>query len=253
MINIQTIYEDESLIAFNKPKGLVVNKAESQKAEVLANYTEEILKIKKPKNLDKLTRDEQEFYSKQGIVHRLDKDTSGVIVVAKNPESYVKLKEQFLKQKVKKTYKCVVFNDVSHLFATHDYLKVDLPILRDFSNRTKFAINKEGRKAVTDFYLNTQFNGITISPVSTFEEFNFTFLTAKPLTGRTHQIRVHSKALNGEILGDTLYCGRKQIAFAKKHQFALMLHAQKLEILGHTFEAPYPKQFEEGIKKIWGV
>lgn len=252
-MTIKSIFEDENLIVFNKPKGLVVNKAESQRAQVLADYTEKLLKIKKTKDFEKLTRDEQEFYSKQGIVHRLDKDTSGVIVVAKNPKSYVKLKEQFLKRKVKKTYKCVVFNNLTHLFESHDYLKVDLPIMRDTSNRTKFAVNKEGRKAVTDFYLNTQFNDTIISPIATFGEFTFTFLTAKPLTGRTHQIRVHSKALNGEILGDTLYCGRKQIAFAKKHEFVLMLHAQKLEILGHTFEAPYPKQFEEGVKKIWGV
>lgn len=252
-MNLKPIFENKDLIVFNKPKGLVVNKSESQKNEVLANYTERLLKIKKPKNFEKLTRDEQEFYSKQGIVHRLDKNTSGVIVVAKNRVSYTLLKEQFLKKKTKKTYKCVVFNDLSQLFDGYDYLKVDLPLLRDSGNKRRFAVNKDGKRALTNFYLNTKFKDTIINPVSTFGDFSFTFLTAKPVTGRTHQIRVHAKALNGEILGDTLYCGRKQIAFAKKYEFVLMLHAQKLKILGHTFKAPYPKEFEEGVKKIWGI
>jgi len=252
-MNLKPIFENKDLIVFNKPKGLVVNRAESQKNEVLADYTEKLLKIKKPKDFEKLSRDEQEFYLKQGIVHRLDKDTSGVIVVAKNHASYTLLKEQFLKKKTKKTYKCVVFNDLSHLFDTYDYLKVDLPILRDARNRRKFAVNKDGRKALTNFYLNTKFEDTIINPIADLGDFSFTFLTAKPVTGRTHQIRVHAKALNGEILGDTLYCGRKQIAFAKKHEFVLMLHAEKFEILDYKFKAPYPKEFKEGVKKIWGT
>lgn len=247
------IDENEHLYAIDKPKGLVVNRAESQNQKVLADYTEQLLKIKTPKDISKLTRDEQEFYLKQGIVHRLDKETSGIILVAKNPDSYVLLKKQFLKKKVKKTYSLIVFNEITHLLDNHQFLKVNLPIGRDPTNRSKYAVTKEGRSAITNFYQNTSYNDIKISPVVKFGEFNFSFLTAKPITGRTHQIRVHSKALNCEVLGDTMYCGRKQIAFFKKYNIPLMLHAKKLEILGYTFESDYPKEFKQTVKLLWGL
>jgi 23S rRNA-/tRNA-specific pseudouridylate synthase len=110
---------------------------------------------------------------------------------------------------------------------------------------------ESGREALSDIYLKTKFMRSNVQPVANYGGFTFTLLKVVPHTGRTHQIRVHTKALNAEILGDPLYCGRKQLGFARAEKIPLMLHARNLKILNYNLTADYPKTFEKIVKKIW--
>jgi 23S rRNA pseudouridine1911/1915/1917 synthase len=246
----EIILENSDFVAINKPQGLVINRAESVKNKPLADYMQEYLDIPLVAPSSAKSRDTKEFYSKSGVVHRLDKDTSGVVVIAKNPKSYIKLKDQFMKRKVIKTYSAVVFNNLVPLFEGRGFLKVNLPLARSSKNRHQFSVSNLGREAVSNVYLKTEFNGVKINPTTDFGGTSFTFVSVKPKSGRTHQIRVHLKALNAEILGDRIYCGRKQLKVIQTLDAKLMLHARRLVVLGNTLEASYPRSFVETADKL---
>ena len=189
-------------------------------------------------------------------------------MIAKNPEYFEKIKDLFLTRKIKKTYFAVVFYDIKKLFDDNDYLYVNLPIARSPRNRQKFAIVKSGRKAVSRIYLpkkgefppvlKSKASDLDRGAVSYLTEYKgkeFSFIKVKPKTGRTHQIRVHLKALNHEILGDVIYCGRNQIKFAKDNDFSLMLHASTLSFNldeeNYEISAPFDEKFVTSFEKMW--
>lgn len=170
-----------------------------------------------------------------GIVHRLDKDTSGVLIVAKNDKAHLNLSEQIKNREVKKTYVALVRGIIKEEKAT-----INMPIGRSKSDRKKMAVVKDGKEAITHFEVINRFNN------------KYTFLKINLETGRTHQIRVHLSQIGYPIIGDEVYSNGKN-EFGVKGQ---MLHSYKIEfkhpISGKHMEiiAPLPEYFEKILKLL---
>lgn len=222
-IPIDIIYEDEDIIVVNKPKGLVVHPANGNPDGTLVNAIMAICK-------DSLSGIGGEL--RPGIVHRLDKDTSGLLIVAKNDKAHINMSEQIKDRKVKKTYIALVRGTISENEAT-----INMPIGRNTKDRKKMAVTKNGKEAITHFKV---LNRYTTSKAS------YTLLEIKIDTGRTHQIRVHMAEIGHPVVGDMVYSNGK-------NEFGVIgqcLHAKKLEfchpITGKEmrFEAPLPEYFE---------
>ena len=224
-IPIDSIYEDDDIIVVNKPKGMVVHPANGNPDGTLVNAIMAICK-------DSLSGIGGEI--RPGIVHRLDKDTSGLLIVAKNDKAHVNMSEQIKNHEVKKTYIALVRGVVKENEAT-----IDMPIGRSTSDRKKMAVIKTGRNAVTHIKVLKRYN-------------KYTLLQVNIETGRTHQIRVHLSHIGYPIVGDYTYSNGK-------NEFGVVgqcLHAKCLEfkhpITGAEMklEAPLPKYFEEIIQKL---
>ena len=224
-IPLDIIYEDSDIIVVNKPKGLVVHPANGNPDGTLVNA---ILAICK----NSLSGIGGEI--RPGIVHRLDKDTSGIIIVAKNDIAHIDISNQIKERKVKKTYIALVRGNVPEKEAT-----INMPIGRSPRDRKKMAVNKDGKPAITHFKVLKRYG-------------KYTLLEVKIETGRTHQIRVHMAEIGYPVVGDAVYSNGKN-EFGIEGQ---MLHAYKLEFMHPItnkhmeLTAPLPQYFEEILKKL---
>ncbi|OHA18972.1 MAG: hypothetical protein A3C08_00765 [Candidatus Taylorbacteria bacterium RIFCSPHIGHO2_02_FULL_47_18] len=223
---IQILYEDNDVLVINKPAGLIVH-ADGRTNEptlvdwVLGKYPE-----------IKMVGDA----ARPGIVHRLDRDTSGALVIAKNQKAYDFLREQFQSRKVEKIYHAFVYGRVKN-----DEGVIDRPIARSkrggaLWSATRGKKGKE-RDAVTEYKVLKRGDG-------------YSLIELRPLTGRTHQLRVHLKAINYPVVCDKLYAPKKECLLGFNR---LALHARSLTlalISGKKIkiEAPYPNDFEEALK-----
>lgn len=221
----RVLFEDEWVCVIDKPAGMVVNEAESTagRATVQAWHW---ARLDRPAG-------EGEFFEKGGVVHRLDKDTSGVMVLAKTAEAYEKLKRQFLERKVIKKYMALargMFNEKEGV--------ISAVVERHPVNKQKWYVPEEAnpaRMAVTEW-----------KAVREWPERRLTLLELTPHTGRTHQLRVHLKHLSRPIAGDPIYGGRKQY----REYPRLWLHARSLEFMHpqtgekRKFEAEVPEELE---------
>lgn len=227
-IPIDVIYEDDNIIVVNKPKGLVVHPANGNPDGTLVNAIMSICK-------DTLSGIGGEI--RPGIVHRLDKDTSGLLIVAKNDEAHIKMSEQIKNREVKKIYIALVRGQVPEEEAT-----INMPIGRSTKDRKKMAVCKNGKEAVTHFKVLQRFN-------------KYTLLQIKIDTGRTHQIRVHLSEIGYPVIGDSVYSNGKN-EFNVEGQ---MLHAQKLEFKHPitqeqiNLEAPLPEYFKQILEQLSNV
>ena len=250
-MNIKIIHEDQDLLAINKPPGLVVNRADSVKVETLQDWLEDNIEAigsrKFPDDwreqlpddfTDEYGNPEEIFNNRNGLAHRLDKDTSGVMLIAKHPGSLVNLLKQFRKREIQKKYTCL-----THGKFVLPKGEVNLPIGRRQSNRKLFAVIPDGRPALTEyevenFYPNfnleklildsTQLKNLKQKRFSLYE--GFSLVNCWPKTGRTHQIRVHMTYLKHPIVGDQHYVGKKRVKLDGlwcKRQF---LHAREIEL-----------------------
>ena len=224
-IPIEVIYEDSDIIVVNKPKGMVVHPANGNPDGTLVNAVMNICK-------DSLSGIGGEI--RPGIVHRLDKDTSGLLIIAKNDKAHINLSEQIKNREIVKKYIALVRGIIKENTAT-----IDMPIARSDKNRKKMAVKKEGKNAVTHFDVIKRYRG-------------YTLLDIKIDTGRTHQIRVHLSEIGYPIVGDFVYSNGKN-PFGVVGQ---MLHAKSLEfkhpITGKDMklEAPIPEYFEDILNKL---
>ena len=224
-IPVPVIYEDNDIIVVNKPKGMVVHPANGNPDGTLVNA---ILAMCK----DSLSGIDGEI--RPGIVQRLDKDTSGLLIVKKNDEAHIKMSKQIQDRQVTKKYIALVKGVISENEAT-----IDLPIGRSTKDRKKMAVDAKGKNAITHFKVLKRYN-------------NYTLLELKIDTGRTHQIRVHMSYIGHPVVGDSVYSNGKN-EFGVEGQ---MLHARYLEfkhpITGEELklEAPIPNYFEDVLQRL---
>lgn len=221
------LFEDDSLLVLDKPDNVVVNISDTSPEGTVQNFLAGYL------GFTNFKESESEFESRCGIVHRLDKDTSGVLLVAKSEETFYLLQSYFKKRSVKKEYVAVVHEKLRDM-----KFQINAPIKRDPNNRMRFAVVIDGKDALSNFekISEKEIEGKWVSSVRVFPE-----------TGRTHQIRVHLTALNNPIVGDVLYSGRRQLKWAREVMQInrMLLHAHKLEIPGYpVFESKLPSDFD---------
>ena len=225
-IPLDIIYEDSQVIVINKSNGMVVHPGSGNKSGTLVNalisYSREL----------RSGFSEGEY--RPGIVHWLDKDTTGLIIVAKNLETQNFLSRQFSERKVKKIYLAVVYGRPLSIKGT-----IDTHIIRDPANRKRFTCSQTGgRRSVTRFRFIKYLGDCSL-------------MILEPKTGRTHQLRVHMNHLRNPVVGDTIYAGRKILAINGFSDLPLMLHAYKLtirlpdEIEPKTFKAHLPAEFRK--------
>ena len=222
-ISLSILYEDQHLVAINKPQGFVVHPAPGHFEHTLVNAL-----IHRYKELE--NQNEMRF----GLVHRLDKDTSGVILVAKNLKTHELLSKAFKERTIKKTYLALALGNPGNK-VVHNHLG------RCQKDRKKFAVTSEGKEALSEI------------KVLSFKQ-GFSFVEITPHTGRTHQIRVHLAYLGCPIVGDPLYGSQKlNKDLGLKRQ---LLHAKSLELLHPItnetlrLEAPLPEEFSSWKKSL---
>ncbi len=220
-MTIGIVYEDENILIINKPAGLTVNRSETTKGDTLQDYLEQNYKIP---------------VERSGIVHRIDKETSGLLIIAKNDEAFTNLQKQFKDRIVKKKYISLVHGRLN------SDGEVSVPVGRLPWNRKRFGVLAGGREAFTKYHI---IKAIDINGEA------MTLLELYPETGRTHQIRVHLKYLNHPIFGDELYAGRKTARNDRKILPRLFLHASKISFIHPKsgerveFESDLPKELAD--------
>jgi 23S rRNA pseudouridine1911/1915/1917 synthase len=230
------IFENKDFLVINKPAGLMVHgdgkSDEVTLCDLLLDKFPEIKRVGEPLVLENGTE-----ILRSGIVHRLDKETSGIMIVARNSKSFDYLKSEFKNREIKKTYHAFIYGNIKE-----DRGVIDEPIgrsKRDFRQwTTGKLIRGEVRPAITQFTTLKRGEG-------------FSYLICRPKTGRTHQIRVHMKYLHHPVVADNLYAPEKKPTLGFKR---LALHAYELEfkdLKGKTlkFQAPFPEDFIKARKK----
>lgn len=224
-IPVPIVYEDNDIIVVNKPKGMVVHPANGNPDGTLVNA---ILAMCK----DSLSGIGGEI--RPGIVHRLDKDTSGLLIVAKNDLAHMNMSKQIQERKVTKKYIALVKGNVPEDEAT-----IHMPIARSTKDRKKMAVDAKGKDAITHFKVLKRYG-------------KYTLLELKIDTGRTHQIRVHMSYIGHPVVGDMVYSNGKN-EFGVEGQ---MLHAKSLEFKHPVtnkemhLEAELPEYFKKVLAKL---
>lgn len=225
-IPLTVVYEDECLLAVDKPAGMVVHPAAGHTGGTLVNallaYYPQLADVGGP--------------GRAGVVHRLDKDTSGLLLVAKVPEAHAALQRQFKRRQVRKTYLALVEGEVQPREGV-----IEVPVGRDQRQRKQMAAMRSGRPAVTQYRAVEYFRG-------------YTLLEVRPHTGRTHQIRVHLAWLGYPVVGDRVYGRRRQPLLGDRH----FLHALELHFThpvtreALTLTAPLPAELTGVLERLRG-
>lgn len=251
--SIPILYEDKDVLVINKPAGLIVHSDGRTKEPTVVDWI--LKKYPKIKGVGGVVESvkskvESPELDRSGIVHRLDRETSGALIIAKNQNAFFSFKHQFKKQEIHKTYHAFVYGRVKHA----DGL-IDRPIARSRANPVLWSATRgrrgEERSAVTEYRVLERGK-------------EYTFLELSPRTGRTHQLRVHLKAINYPIVADKLYAPRREpgLGFTR-----LALHSRAVSFLlpsgppaslSHAgqagkriiVEAPYPADFKEALKSF---
>jgi 23S rRNA pseudouridine1911/1915/1917 synthase len=245
-MNPTILYEDENILAINKPAGLIVHSdGRTEEATltdwILKNYPE-LKEVGEP-----WENPQGEVIYRPGIVHRLDRETSGAMIIAKNQDAFKFLKEKFQTKDIKKTYKAFVYREINPpligaLDETDEGI-IDRPIGRSAKDFRMWSAQRGARgklrEALTKFKVLATGKGLS-------------FVEANPLTGRTHQIRVHFKAINHPVLCDKLYAPKRECELGFER---VALHSHKIKFTNLDgkeieIEAPYPEDFERALENF---
>ncbi|MGN7478673.1 RluA family pseudouridine synthase [Solibacillus silvestris] len=224
-LNLEIVYEDADVLVVNKPRGMVVHPAPGHTTGTLVNGL-----MHHCKDLSGING-----VARPGIVHRIDKDTSGLLMVAKNDVAHESLVNQLVEKSVTRKYTALVHGHIAHEKGT-----IDAPIGRDQKDRQKQAVVDKGKHAVTHFQVIDRFG-------------EFTLVECRLETGRTHQIRVHMNYIGFPLAGDPKYGPRKTIDFGGQVLHAGVLgfiHPVTKEYL--EFEAPLPEDFKQLLEELRG-
>jgi len=237
MMEPEIVYEDEYVLCVNKPAGLYVHEDGRGERLTLTDW----VRKNRPSMIgvgETMVLQNGNIIERPGVVHRLDRDTSGVLVLAKNQDTFLFLKEQFKNRKVQKTYNAFVWGEIKEMFGT-----INKPIgrsKRDFRLwATGSVVGGKVRDAITRWTRLGSAHG-------------FSFLALEPKTGRTHQIRVHLKAIGHPVVHDTRYAPKKGGGLGFER---LALHARTISFVHPngstlTVEAPYPADFERALTEF---
>ena len=224
-IPLDILYQDADIVIVNKPCGMVVHPAAGNEDRTLVNAL-----LYHVKDLSGIGGE-----MRPGIVHRLDKDTSGLILIAKNDRAHAALSEQFKARSMEKHYRAVILGHFSD-----DHGLIDAPIARHPTDRKRMAVVPDGRPSQTQWSLLERLNGASL-------------LDVHLLTGRTHQIRVHMLSVGHPLLGDRIYAPNLKMPVRVPR---LMLHAYSLAF-DHPatgarlcVQAPLPDAFEQTVQKL---
>ena len=266
-MNIEIIFEDEDILVINKPAGLIANRSRTVKDLTLQDRLEERLIAEDFKDWKKLIpadfseefgTAEEIFKERLGLVHRLDKNTSGVMVTAKNPGSLVNLLTQFKQRQTSKKYICLVHNKFRVPQGT-----IRAPLGRSRVDRQKFAVVSNGKPAVTKYKVVDYYLGLNEQGKEKLKDFKkkisvyqgFSLVHCWPKTGRTHQVRVHLKHWKHPLVGDNKYVGKKRAKLDAAWCPRQFLHAAELKFIHPrdgkrvSFEVELPID----LKKVLGL
>jgi len=243
-MNFKIIYEDDDVLVLDKPAGITVNKSQTTINQItVQDFLEKKLNIDSKEYLDKNVSD---FYKRAGIVHRLDKETSGILIVAKNQKSFENLQAQFKNRTIKKTYIALAHGNI---YPEEGEIRV--PVGRLPWNRKRFGVLAGGRDSITKYKVISKFK---TSMLKNSED--LTLVELYPETGRTHQIRIHLKYINRPIFSDFLYAGRKTSKEDRKYLERVFLHALRISFRQPkngkeiTLESPLPIELKKTLESF---
>jgi 23S rRNA pseudouridine1911/1915/1917 synthase len=253
-MDVPILFEDDALVVINKPPGVVVNRAESVKDQTLQDWATEHIQFSSEQVILPKVQDDtkpvydinKEFTDRSGIVHRIDKETSGILLIAKSAQTFSNLKDQFMNHTIQKIYQAII----------HDRLpspegEINVPIDRLPWNKEQFGVVPGGKESITHYKVLETFERKVKKGKEVYQ-----LVECYPKTGRTHQIRVHLKYLNRPILGDYLYAGRKTARDDRTWVPRVMLHAYQI-VFSHpisheemTINAPLPEDMQTVITTL---
>ena len=254
-MKIKILFEDKNILAIDKPAGVMVHSDGKIKTKTISDWL--LLNYPSIKNVGEPFIIEREGNKKEkilrpGIVHRLDKETSGVLLIAKNQKTFLLLKDQFQNHKVKKIYRAFVYGFVSDPKASLASGKrgiINVPIGRSQKDIRAYTAGRGAREplkeAITEYIILNKFTD-NIKGI----QHQYSYVEVYPKTGRTHQIRVHMRYINHPIVSDPLYRGSKDLALGMKrlalHAFSVTFALSNGEI--KTIESALPNDFKNVIK-----
>lgn len=235
------IFENDDYLIINKPSGLVVHADGKTDEPTLSDWL--IKKYPDIKNVgEPWTDPEGNIIYRPGIVHRLDRDTSGIMVIAKTQKMYESLKNQFQERLIEKTYHAFVEGEIKGT-TLGKTIRIERPIGRSKSDFRRWSAQRgargEMRDAITDFIVIEKKDGVS-------------FIEARPKTGRTHQIRVHFKAINHPIVGDILYGAKAQnnLGFSRTALHSRVISFEDMSGEKVSYTAEYPADFQIALKNF---
>lgn len=258
-MKLKILFEDKNLLVIDKPAGIAVHadarttEKDITMADLILDYDKSLAKVGEPMTIE--YKGKEIKIKRPGIVHRLDRETSGVLLVARNQKTFLMLKEQFQNHTIEKTYRAFVYGHVSDpkaSLATGKKGIINAAIGRSPLDIRMWTAGRGARpplkEAVTGYIVLNRFSDSR--EVGLNQDNKFSYIEAYPKTGRTHQIRVHMRYINHPVVSDPLYRGAKDLALGMKR---LALHAYSITFRNangelKTVEAPLPADFKKVIK-----
>lgn len=243
-MDIEILFEDDDVVVINKPEGVLVHPDGTSEKETVVDWL--LARVPEARGVgEPQTTPAGEVLERSGVVHRLDTDTSGALILAKNQNAFTHLKQQFHDRLVKKEYRAFVYGPVRERWGT-----IDRPIGRSVKDFRLRSAQKGARGMLRDALTDWECIG-----TGRYKEEHFSYLKLRPRTGRTHQIRVHLKAISRPVVNDPLYASSEMARSCNLDMDRMALHAHILELqlpsgVQQRFIAPLPLSFDQAAERL---